>query len=343
MRIVVVVAMLVVGILANPYGCADENSPPADIHSEASAAATAKRAPKDDVTAIGTRDLGHRGWTNWYSVEYEVRLGMQWSKTVESRLKVLSDPAVTEYINRVAQHIVSSSDAKVPFTIKVIDDSGGMNTFALPGGFLYVSSGLILAADNEAEMAGVLAHEIAHVAAHHAVRQITRDNLSQLATTPLALISGPFGQVIRGGASVVLPMSISKFSRGFEAEADYLGLQYMYKAGYDPHAFISFLERASGADRRRGALKKTFSMYPKQSERIRQGESEIEKVLPPRQEYIVSTSDFEEVKTRILKGKQGPKLNDKRHAGPVLRRLDCPNDDLPQLVDLTDGGFSASR
>lgn len=275
---------------------------------------------KDDVNTIGTRDVGHRGWANWYSLEYEIRLGMQWSKTVESRLKLLSDPVVIEYVNRVGQHLVSSSDAKVPFTIKVIDDTGGTNTFALPGGFLYVPSGLILAADNEAEMVGILAHEIAHVAAHHAVRQITRENLSQLATTPLALVAGPFGQVIRGGAAIAVPASISKFSRGFEAEADYLGIQYMYKAGYDPHAFITFLERMSAANHRRGTLKNMFSMYPKQSERIRQGEREIEDILPPQRQYIVSTSDFDDVKTRLLKGRQNPKLNEKFHAGPVLRQ-----------------------
>lgn len=339
-RTVVVVSMLALALLSSPYGFGDDDSTPIDSKP---AASPAKRAAKDDVTAIGYRDLGHRGWTNWYSLEYEVRLGMRWSKTVESRLKLLSDPVVSEYVNRVGQHLVSNSDARVPFTIKVIDDSGGTNTFALPGGYLYVPSGLILAADNEAEMAGVLAHEIAHVAAHHAVRQITRENLSQLATTPLALISGPLGQVIRGGASVAVPMSISKFSRGFEAEADYLGLQYMYKAGYDPHAFISFLERASKVDRKRGTLKKTFSMYPKQSDRIRQGESEIENILTPRSEYVVSTSDFDDVKARLLKGREGPKLNNKTHAGPVLRRLEHDHDLSPQPVELTVVGFSVQR
>lgn len=311
--------MVAVGILASGCACGDEDKAPADSQ-ENHRSTMEKRTSKDDVSCIGSREVGGRGFTNWYSLDYEIRLGAQWSKVVESRLKLFHDPPVTDYVNRVAQLLVRNSDAKVAFTVKVIDDTGGINTFALPGGYLYVSSGLIIAADSEAEFAAVLAHEIAHVAAHHAVRQITRENLSQIATTPLALVAGPFGQVIRAGASLAIPMSMSKFSRGFETEADYLGVQYMYKAGYDPHAFLSFIERASGRQHKAGALRKAFAMYPKERERIRQGEAEIENILPVREEYIVSTSDFDAVKVYLQRGRQGPKLNDKSHMGPLLRR-----------------------
>src|ERR1039458_24028 len=205
---------------------------------------------EDDVDAIGNRNVGGRGFGDWYSLETEIRMGKQYAMQVENSVKLVQDPVVTEYVNRIGQNLVRNSDAKVPFTIKVID-SDEVNAFALPGGFFYVNSGLILAADEEAELAGVMAHEISHVCARHGMRQMTRMNLAQIATIPLIFVGGDIGYEIYEASGLALPLTFMKFQRNFEAEADYLGLQYMYKTGYDPQAFISFFEKIQAKEKKK--------------------------------------------------------------------------------------------
>src|SRR5437763_11168902 len=211
---------------------------------------------KDDVDAIGNRKLGGM---DWYSIEKEVRMGKEFAQQIEQSMRMVQDPVVNEYINRIGQNLVRNSDAKVPFTIKVVD-SDEVNAFALPGGFFYVNSGLILAADEEAELAGVMAHEMAHVAARHATRQMTRAQWANIGTIPLIFVGGGVGYAAYEAAGLGLPLTFLTFSRGFEAEADYLGLQYMYKTGYDPNAFISFFEKIQAKEKKRpGTLAKAFS------------------------------------------------------------------------------------
>ena len=223
---------------------------------------------KNDVNAIGNRKVGGRGWGDWYSVETEVRMGKQYAQMVESSAKMIQDPVVNEYVNRIGQNLVRNSDAQVPFTIKVID-SDDINAFALPGGFFYVNSGLILAADEEAELAGVMAHEIAHVAARHATRQMTRSNWASIGTIPLIFVGGGIGYAAYQAAGLALPMTFLSFQRSFEAEADYLGLQYMYKSGYDPNAFIAFFEKVQAQEKKKpGTLAKAFSTHPQTPERV---------------------------------------------------------------------------
>lgn len=217
-----------------------------------------KAGSEKDVNSIGNRGVG-KG-VNLYSLEREIALGKQAAMEVEKSAKMINDPVVTEYVNRIGQNLVRNSDAKVPFTIKVID-SDEINAFALPGGFFYVNSGLILRADEEAELAGVMGHEIAHVAARHGTRNATKGELAQFATLPL-LIFGPVGWAGYGiyeGLNIAIPLGFLKFSRDDEREADYLGLQYMYKAGYDPNAFVSFFEKIEAEEKRHpGSIPRSF-------------------------------------------------------------------------------------
>jgi len=276
----------------------------------------------DDVSAVGNRDIGARGVGNWYSTESEIKMGKGYSMLLEKSTKFITDPVVTEYVNRVGQNIVKNSDCKVPFTIKVID-SDEVNAMALPGGFFYVNSGLILAADEEAELAGVMAHETAHVCAHHAAREQTRANYAQIAATASAiLIPGWAGYGIYEASGLAIPLTFLQFSREFEAQADYLGVQYMYRAGYDPQAFVTFFEKIQNLEKRKpGAVARAFSSHPQTPDRIQHSQEEIARILPPRDEYVVTTSEFDDVKARLARIENKRRLTDKSNgAKPTLRR-----------------------
>jgi len=276
----------------------------------------------NDLDAIGNRNVGcEKGMGNWYGLEKQIALGKQISQQVETQSKIINDPVVSEYINRLGQNLVRNSDSQVPFTIKVID-SDDINAFALPGGFFYVNSGLILAADEEAELAGVMAHEIAHVAACHAAREQSRANLAQLATIPLIFVGGPIGYAAYEGAGLAVPLTFLKFSRGFEAQADYLGVEYMYKAGYDPQAFVSFFEKVQVQEKKKpGTISKAFSTHPQTPDRIEKTQAEIARILPAKAEYIVTTSEFDEVKARLASIENRHKVdNEKDSKKPSLRR-----------------------
>jgi beta-barrel assembly-enhancing protease len=277
---------------------------------------------KSDVDAVGNRNVGcGRGVGNWYSVEKQVAMGRSFAQQIESQVKLVNDPVVTEYINRIGQNLVRNSDAQVPFTIKVID-SDVVNAMALPGGFFYVNSGLILAADEEAEVAGVMAHEIAHVAACHAAREISRANLMQMASLPFIFFGGAIGYAAYETSGLAGMLGILKFSRGFEAEADYLGIEYMYRAGYDPSAFVSFFEKVQALEKKKpGTLSKAFDTHPQNADRIEKSQEEIRKILPAKQQYIVTTSEFDEVKARLAAIENKHKLLDQKDANkPSLRR-----------------------
>ena len=275
----------------------------------------------DDVSAVGNRDIGARGVGNWYSTDTEIKMGKGYASEIERSTKFITDPVVTEYVNRIGQNIVKNSDCKVPFTIKVID-SDEINAMALPGGFFYVNSGLILNADEEAELAGVMAHETAHVCAHHAVREQTRMNYAQLGTIPLIFIGGWTGYGLYEAASIGVPLTFLHFSREFEAQADYLGVQYMYRAGYDPQAFISFFEKVQALEKRKpGLVAKAFADHPQTPDRILHSQEEIARILPARDEYTVTTSEFDDVKARLARIENKRRLTDSKDTKrPSLRR-----------------------
>jgi len=281
-----------------------------------------------DVDAVGNRNVGcSKGVGNWYSVEGQVAQGRRYAQEIESQMKLINDPVVTEYVNRIGQNIVRNSDAQVPFTIKVVD-SDVVNAMALPGGFFYVNSGLILAADEEAEMAGVMAHETAHVAACHYAREATRMNLLQIASLPAIFMGGAIGYGIYEGMGLGIPLTFLHFSRTFEAQADYLGIQYMYRAGYDPSAFVSFFEKIQAMEKKKpGTISKAFETHPPTPDRIEKAQEEIRKILPAKQEYIVDTSEFEDVKARLAAIENKHKVLDQKDANkPSLRRTANPSD-----------------
>ncbi len=280
---------------------------------------------KYDVSQIGQRNVGNG--LDFYSLDREVALGHQLSVEVEQQARLVTDPVITEYINRIGQNLVRNSDARVPFIIKVLDNDE-VNAFALPGGFFYVDSGLILAADNEAELAGVMAHEIAHVAARHATKNMTRAQIWNMASVPLIFIGGPVAYAISEVAGLAIPLGFLKFSRDAEREADLLGLEYDYATGYDPQAFVEFFEKLNVEGKKKQSfVAKAFATHPMNADRIKAAQDEIRMYLPDREEYVVNTSEFDEIKERLAS------LENSRHLGggkrdpsrPVLLRRSASN------------------
>ncbi len=291
---------------------------------------------KKDPDEIGNRDVG-KG-INLYSLEKEIGMGKALAQDIERQAKIVDDPVIAEYVNRVGQNLVRNSDVKVPVTIKVID-SEEVNAFALPGGFFFVHTGLVLRAETEAELAGVMAHEIAHIAARHGTRQASRGQIANLATIPLIFMGGWAGYGIRQAASVLVPLGFLTFSRGFESEADMLGLQYLYKAGYDPTAFVDFFEKLQSDEKRKpGTMAKVFSSHPPTDDRIKNSQKNIQEILESKPEYVVTTSEFNDVKSRLSSLLNRRKVDDKDENKPRLRkagsgRIDSEGEEKPKADD----------
>jgi predicted Zn-dependent protease len=293
----------------------------------------------NDLNAIGSRNVGcNRGLGNWYTLDSQVRMGQEFAQQVEQTSHLITDPFVNEVVNRLGQNLQRNSDTHLPFTIKILDVEEP-NAFALPGGYMFVNAGAILLADNESELAGVMAHEIGHVAACHAARGATRGALAQMAMIPVIIMTGGIAGLGAGeAANYGVPAVFQKFSRGFEAQADYLGIQYMYKAGYDPNGMIDFFEKLQALEKKRpGVYMKLYGDHPQTPDRIAKSQEEIGKILPPRDQYKIDTSDFEQAKKRLamimkhrLKedGNQTPELrrtvtdkdSDQKDDRPVIKR-----------------------
>lgn len=276
-----------------------------------------KKDKKSDPEQIGNRDVGTG--INFYSLEKEIALGKQLAQEIERQARVVDTPLPAEYVNRLAQNLARNSDIRMPVTAKLID-SAEVNAFALPGGFLFVNTGLILKAETEAELAGAMAHEIAHVAARHGTRQASRGQVINFASLPLIFLGGWPGFAIRQGAGLAVPMAFLKFSRGFEREADLLGLQYLYKAGYDPTAFIDFFERMEAMEKKRpGTVSELFRSHPNMAARIQYTQTNIEELLATQRQYVISTSEFQEVRQQLTRMANARKAVPEK-SGPTLRR-----------------------
>jgi predicted Zn-dependent protease len=277
-----------------------------------------KLDPKYDVSMIGHRDIA-KG-IDFYSLNKEIAIGRQMAQEVDDSVRLVKDPAVNEYINRLAQNLVRNSDAKVPFTVKIINDDQ-VNAFALPGGFFYINTGMILAANNEAELAAVMAHEIAHVAARHAMKNQSRADLFNLVSIPLMFFGGPAAMLAQEALQVAVPLSMLKFSRNDEREADLLGLEYAYATGYDPEEFVNLFEKLKKEEKqKKNFLARAFATHPMTSDRIRRAQKEIQKYLPPRREYIVDTSEFHQIKARVAMICNRSRIDQGKVNLPVLHR-----------------------
>jgi predicted Zn-dependent protease len=308
-------ALLLLAVLSAPVAYAGDDNK------------TAKKPldQKEDPTLIGKRDINKRQ-IDFYSLEKEAALGAQLAAQVAQQAKLIDDPIITEYVNRVGQNIVLHSDAKVPFTIRVVD-SDDVNAFALPGGYFFVNKGLLLAAENESELAGVMAHEIAHVAARHGVENASKGTLLNYATIPLIFLGGGIGYAARSAASILVPVSFLKFSRNAEYEADMLGAQYMWAAGYDPHALSTFFEKLQGKEKKKpGTLSRLFSTHPMNADRLARVNALVAR-FPDKEEYIVTTSEFDRVKAHLISITNAPDrmgspggVDDTQPRRPTLKR-----------------------
>jgi predicted Zn-dependent protease len=274
--------------------------------------------PKDDPNQIGNRDVD-KGF-NLYSVQREIALGKQLSEEVARQVKLVDDPLITEYVNRLGQNLARNSDAKMPFTFQVIDGPSDVNAFALPGGYIFVYTGLIKMADEEDELAGALAHEIAHVAARHLTRKASKQELANYSSIPLSiLIPGWGGYAARQAAGMVVPMTFLAFGRKDETEADYLGVQYMWSAGYDPNGAISIFEKLEALEKQKpGAVSKLFATHPMDADRIAKTQKEINRVLPAKSEYVITTSEYRQMRDRVM-ALEGRRKTDAKDDKPTLR------------------------
>jgi predicted Zn-dependent protease len=280
---------------------------------------------KKDPEAIGSRKVD--GGINFYSIEKEIALGKQLAIEVQRQAKILDDPITGEYINRLTQNLARNSDVKFPVTIKIIEDDT-VNAFTLPGGFLFINTGLIRLSESESELASVLSHELGHVAARHYARQVSRGQLINGATVPLIFLGGPIGLATRQIASAAVPIGMFKFSRDFETEADMLGIEYLYKSGYDPSSAIDMFERIEAAEAKRpGAVSQLFQTHPPTADRIAKTQKNIQVILPDRPEYVVNTSEYEDVRAHLIGLLQAQQV--KSPSAPAL--LKTPESDKPTL------------
>jgi len=309
---------------------AKDQPPAAPRSANAPQKPTNEKPGKYDVTRIGERRVD-KGF-NMYSIEQEQEIGRRMAEQVERHNPLLKDAVVTHYVQQLGERLARNSDARIPFVIKVID-SDQVNAFALPGGYLYVDTGLIMAAQNESELAAVMAHEIAHVAARHTTRNMSKVRLWNMASIPFIFLGGPVSMAVHQVSGLAFPFSVRKFSRDAEREADLLGIEYEYAAGYDPAAFVNFLERLKSDPLSKHFMARVFATHPMNYDRIERAQKEIATMLPARAEYVVDTSDFEEARQRLLKD-SGEALVLRRNRagndGPVLRRRTM--DDVPPAV-----------
>src|SRR5882724_3349967 len=332
--------LLLVAVLAVPYTALAQDKDQTKQDKQAKEKEKKSNKKNSDVENIGNRNI-NKGSINFISLEKEIQMGRQLAAEIERQVKLVEDPTINEYVNRVGQNLVRNSDAKVPFTIKVVE-SDEINAFALPGGFFYVNSGLILAADDESELAAVMAHEIAHVAARHGTENASKAQMVNIASLPLIFLGGVGGFALRQAAGFLIPMQFLQFSRKAEAEADYLGVEYLYKTVYDPGAAVSFFEKLQARESARpGSVSKMFSTHPPTGDRIEMTKKNIEAVLPDKEQYVVTTSEFTKIKMQLAKFENERPSNQESNKPSLKRKTSRPDPADPD--DDTKGTSTSSK
>jgi predicted Zn-dependent protease len=329
-------------LIAPVFGQTQKSATPQKAETPSQPAKKSPLAEDENPELIGKRNI-NKHQINFYSFDKEVAIGRQFSQEVDRDAKLVEDPIIVEYINKVGQNLVLHSDAKVPFTIKVVD-TDEINAFALPGGYFYVNKGLILAADNEAEIAGVMCHEIAHVAARHGVEQASKGQLVNWGSLPLIFLGGWGGFAARQVAGLAIPIGFLKFSRSAEEEADKLGVQYLWASGYDPHAMASFFEKLMAKEKKKpGTMARLFSSHPIVQDRIEKVNSLVAR-FPDRSEYTVNTSEFTQVRNRLIvftnRANTLGRVNgstERESSRPTLKRRQPPAPDGTASPDSTSG------
>jgi predicted Zn-dependent protease len=257
-----------------------------------------KQAAKKELGSIGRRDLT-KGSLDFYSPQRELEMGREMARQIEMLVRMDEDPGLNRYVQNLTDLIVRHSDAKLPIRARVID-SNEVNAFVLPGGFLYITTGMILKTHSEAELAAVIAHEVAHVAARDITRQMTKTQIWNWMSVPLLFVGGPVAYGVQQSMMVGGPLTLMLFSRRAERAADFHGLQYLYKAGYDPVASIAFFERVKKLEKDpQSPIARAFSSHPLTKDRVKAAERHLRRDLPARDEYVVTTSRYQQEKAKL--------------------------------------------
>ena len=269
-----------------------------------------------DINAIGHRVIGYpSGYGNWYSLDKEKEIGAQVSAAFEKSTTLLHDSITQAYLDRLAQTIALNSDSQLPITIRVIDSEDSY-ALTLMGGHQYISRGLILQLQNEGELAAAIARGIAHTALRSATGEATRTSLMKMVAVPV-VFNGQDGVVANStDPGMAVPLTFLKFRRDDESAADYFGVQYLYKSGYEPECFIGFIQEAWPPSGKPTVA--AFSPFPPLPERLKALEKEIREILPKRSGAVTSTGEFAAVREHLL-SLAPPKPSPK---GPTLLRSD---------------------
>lgn len=284
----------------------------------------AREREHGDVEDIGIRVVGE-------GQEKDVKIGQDAINEMKAYGLMppeFEDPKVREYVNRLAMTVAVNSDLRIPVRITVLE-SDEINAFSLPGGYLFVNTGIIEKADNESELLGVIAHELAHVSARHGARLMRRATIANIVFQAAQVAAMIFTGGVVGigtyyalqygffGLGMILDLALLGVSRDYEAEADQLGIQYAWRAGYDTRGFITFFDKMA---REKGYVRSAsfFRTHPPFFERIMSSFSEIE-FLPRQRDPQVDSSEFRELREHVKKVRAGNR--EEYGKRPTLKRM----------------------
>jgi predicted Zn-dependent protease len=235
---------------------------------------------------------------NLVSVEEEKQLGAKFAVEIEKKYPPVRDPEVQGYVNKVGKQLLTGArEVAFDYTFTAVHDDS-VNAFAIPGGHLYVHTGLLKVVRTEGELAGVMAHEISHAVARHGTQQLTQQYGYSL-VVQLLLGSNP-NLLAQIAASLAGQAGMQAYSRGMENQADYLGVETMAKAGYNPDGMLTFFTKLESMEGRNpGQLAQFFSSHPLTSERVQQVKAEIDKLPPQKYPYGADSTELKRIQAKL--------------------------------------------